>query len=97
MEEDEFIKRKSNCTIFLGYTSNMVSAGVRESIRFLVQHKMVKSCASVAKYFYYYFNIFDNSSIDFTFEALKQFIYYTCMLKMVKRETNLEALEIISR
>lgn len=41
MEEDEFIKRKSQCTIFLGYTSNMVSSGVRETIRFLVQHKLV--------------------------------------------------------
>jgi len=41
MEEDEFIKRKSHCTIFLGYTSNMVSSGIREVIRFLVQHKLV--------------------------------------------------------
>lgn len=40
-EEDAFIKRKSNCTIFLGYTSNMASCGVRDTIRFLVQHKMV--------------------------------------------------------
>lgn len=40
-EDDEFIKRKSNCTVFLGYTSNMVSSGLRETIRFLVQHKMV--------------------------------------------------------
>ena len=32
---------KNNCTIFLGYTSNMASCGVRETIRFLVQHKMV--------------------------------------------------------
>ncbi|XP_076321247.1 deoxyhypusine synthase isoform X2 [Tachypleus tridentatus] len=39
-EEDPFIRRKTNCTIFLGYTSNMASAGVREVIRFLVQHKM---------------------------------------------------------
>jgi deoxyhypusine synthase len=29
------------CRIFLGYTSNMVSSGLREVIRFLVQHKMV--------------------------------------------------------
>lgn len=29
------------CKIFLGYTSNMVSCGVREVIRFLVEHKMV--------------------------------------------------------
>lgn len=42
-EEDEFIKRKHNCTIFLGYTSNMVSCGVRDTIRFLVQHKMVRN------------------------------------------------------
>lgn len=41
MEEDEFIKRKSHCTIFLGYTSNMVSSGIRETIKFLVQHKLV--------------------------------------------------------
>lgn len=40
-EDDEFIRRKSNCTIFLGYTSNIVSSGLRETIRFLVQHKMV--------------------------------------------------------
>merc|ERR1719429_113871 len=32
---------KNNCTIFLGYTSNMASCGVRETIRFLVQHRMV--------------------------------------------------------
>ena len=32
---------RNNCTIFLGFTSNMASCGVRETIRFLVQHKMV--------------------------------------------------------
>ena len=32
---------KNNCTIFLGYTSNMASCGVRENIRFLVEHKLV--------------------------------------------------------
>lgn len=40
-EDDEFIRRKSNCTIFLGYTSNIVSSGLRETIKFLVKHKMV--------------------------------------------------------
>lgn len=29
------------CTIFLGFTSNLISSGVRETIRYLVQHKMV--------------------------------------------------------
>lgn len=42
-EEDEFVKRKYHCTIFLGYTSNMVSSGIRDVIRFLVQHKLVDS------------------------------------------------------
>jgi len=41
-EEDEFIRRNSSCTIFLGFTSNMVSAGIRDTIRFLVQHRMVR-------------------------------------------------------
>ena len=34
-------RKKTNCTIFLGYTSNMISAGVRDTIRFLVQQNMV--------------------------------------------------------
>lgn len=38
---DEHLKPKTNCTIFLGYTSNMASAGIRDVIRFLVQHKLV--------------------------------------------------------
>jgi deoxyhypusine synthase len=29
------------CTIFLGYTSNMVSCGLRDIIRYLCEHKMV--------------------------------------------------------
>ncbi|KAJ3293960.1 hypothetical protein HDU79_011725 [Rhizoclosmatium sp. JEL0117] len=29
------------CKIFLGYTSNMISSGLRESIRYLVEHKQV--------------------------------------------------------
>jgi deoxyhypusine synthase len=32
---------KVKCTIFLSYTSNMISCGVREVIRFLVEHNMV--------------------------------------------------------
>ncbi|XP_055373296.1 probable deoxyhypusine synthase [Condylostylus longicornis] len=47
-EEDEFIKRKSNCTIFLGYTSNMASSGMRETIRFLVEKNMVDCIVSTA-------------------------------------------------
>lgn len=32
---------KDQSTIFLGYTSNMVSSGIREILRYLVEHKMV--------------------------------------------------------
>jgi len=32
---------KRACTIFLGYTSNLVSSGLRETIRYLVEHNMV--------------------------------------------------------
>lgn len=35
-------KRKEvRCTIFLGYTSNMISCGMRELLRYLCEHKMV--------------------------------------------------------
>lgn len=47
-EEDEFIKRKHDCTIFLGFTSNIVSSGLRETIRFLVQHKLIDCIVTTA-------------------------------------------------
>jgi deoxyhypusine synthase len=33
--------RKQKCTIYLGYTSNMVSSGLRDVFCYLVKHKMV--------------------------------------------------------
>ena len=33
--------KKDNAFIYLGYTSNMVSSGIREIIRYLVEHKLV--------------------------------------------------------
>lgn len=47
-EEDEFIKRKNSCTIFFGFTSNIVSSGLRETIRFLVQNKLVDAIVTSA-------------------------------------------------
>ena len=32
-----------NCTLFLGYTSNLISSGLRETIRYLVQNNMVSA------------------------------------------------------
>ncbi|CAG0882150.1 unnamed protein product [Cyprideis torosa] len=47
-DKASFYRPQTNCTIFLGYTSNMVSCGVRESIRFLVEHKMVDCIVTTA-------------------------------------------------
>lgn len=46
--EDPFISIQNNCTIFLGYTSNIVSSGLRDTLRFLVQHKMVDCIVTTA-------------------------------------------------
>lgn len=35
------VRKNTPCTIFLGYTSNMMSCGMREYIKYLCQHKMV--------------------------------------------------------
>ena len=40
--------RKEKVRIFLGYTSNMVSSGVREQIRYLVEHKLVDILVTTA-------------------------------------------------
>ena len=42
-EAIEIIKkmREEKCTIFLGYTSNMVSSGLRDVFRYLAEHKLV--------------------------------------------------------
>ncbi len=37
-------RANAKCTIFLSYTSNMISSGVRETILFLVKNKMVCLC-----------------------------------------------------
>lgn len=42
-QKDPEFRKNARCTIFLGYTSNMVSCGMREYIRYLCQHKMVDS------------------------------------------------------
>jgi len=44
-EKEEFldpvVRQNTRCTIFLGYTSNMASCGMREYVRYLCQHSMV--------------------------------------------------------
>ncbi|CAF1235645.1 unnamed protein product [Didymodactylos carnosus] len=46
---NEMIKAKNDgCKIFLGYTSNMVSCGNRDIIRYLVEHKQVDCIVTTA-------------------------------------------------
>ena len=40
--------KREKATIFLSFTSNMVSSGVREAIRYLVEHKMVDVLVTTA-------------------------------------------------
>src|SRR3989344_3404617 len=40
--------RNDNCTIFLGYTSNMVSSGLRDIFRYLAEHKLVDVIVTTA-------------------------------------------------
>ncbi|KAM8974811.1 deoxyhypusine synthase [Pelodytes ibericus] len=45
---DSKLASPGGCTIYLGYTSNLISSGIRESIRYLVQHKMVDAIVTTA-------------------------------------------------
>ncbi len=40
--------RKEKCTIYLGYTSNMVTSGLRDVFRYLAQHKLVDVIVTTA-------------------------------------------------
>lgn len=46
----EIIKqmRKDRCTIYLGYTSNMVTSGLRDIFRYLAEHKLVDCIVTTA-------------------------------------------------
>ena len=41
--KDPEVRKNTRCTIFLGYTSNMASCGMREYIKYLCKHKMVQA------------------------------------------------------
>ena len=46
--ESESDRNKVKCTIFLAYTSNVVSSGLREVVRFLAQHRLVDVIVTTA-------------------------------------------------
>jgi len=45
---DPEVRRNTRCKIFLGYTSNLVSAGTREQLRYLAKYSMVDVIVSSA-------------------------------------------------
>ncbi|QDZ17527.1 deoxyhypusine synthase [Chloropicon primus] len=45
---DPEFRKGVKCKIFLGYTSNLISSGVRESIKYLVKNKMVDCVVTTA-------------------------------------------------
>lgn len=46
--KDPEVRKKTKCTIFFSYTSNLISAGLREVIRYLAEHKLVDVIVSTA-------------------------------------------------
>lgn len=42
------VRKQVRCKIFLGYTSNLVSSGIRDIIRYLCQHKMIDCIVTTA-------------------------------------------------
>jgi deoxyhypusine synthase len=47
-DDDTIDRSKVKATVFLGYTSNMVSCGLRETIKFLAQHKLIDCIVTTA-------------------------------------------------
>ncbi|CDP03204.1 unnamed protein product [Coffea canephora] len=47
-ERDPAFRESVRCKVFLGFTSNLVSSGVRDTIRYLVQHHMVDVVVTTA-------------------------------------------------
>ncbi|XP_055805417.1 deoxyhypusine synthase isoform X3 [Solanum dulcamara] len=47
-ERDVAYRESVTCKIFLGFTSNLVSSGVRDTVRYLVQHRMVDVVVTTA-------------------------------------------------
>ncbi|KAJ1650382.1 Deoxyhypusine synthase, partial [Dispira simplex] len=45
---DPVLRAQTKCKIFLGFTSNLISSGLRETFRFLLQHRMVDCVVTTA-------------------------------------------------
>ncbi|CAI0471098.1 unnamed protein product [Linum tenue] len=47
-EKDSAYRQSVRCKIFLGFTSNLISSGVRDTVRYLLQHHMVDVVVTTA-------------------------------------------------
>lgn len=47
-ERDPAYRESVRCKVFLGFTSNLISSGIRDIIRYLVQHRMVDVVVTTA-------------------------------------------------
>ncbi|CAL1399432.1 unnamed protein product [Linum trigynum] len=47
-EKDPAYRQSVRCKIFLGFTSNLISSGVRDTVRYLLQHHMVDVVVTTA-------------------------------------------------
>ncbi|XP_010267038.1 PREDICTED: deoxyhypusine synthase [Nelumbo nucifera] len=47
-EKDLNYRESVRCKVFLGFTSNLISSGVRETVRYLVEHRMVDVVVTTA-------------------------------------------------
>ncbi|XP_044480087.1 deoxyhypusine synthase-like isoform X1 [Mangifera indica] len=47
-EKDPAYRASLGCKVFLGFTSNLISSGVRDTVRYLVQHRMVHVVVTTA-------------------------------------------------
>ncbi|KAJ1929816.1 Deoxyhypusine synthase [Tieghemiomyces parasiticus] len=45
---DPAVRAQTRCKIFLGFTSNLISSGLRETFRYLLQHRMVDCVVTTA-------------------------------------------------
>ena len=47
-ERDEKYRKSVKCKVFLGFTSNLISSGVRDTVRYLTEHHMVSFALEMA-------------------------------------------------
>ncbi|XP_057437348.1 deoxyhypusine synthase isoform X2 [Lotus japonicus] len=47
-EKDLDYRKSVTCKVFLGFTSNLISSGLRDTVRYLVQHHMVDAVVTTA-------------------------------------------------